>query len=103
MTTISKLFADARQGVQNISARTDHFVDLDIGGESYHGTLFVGKHMRRRLRIWNCVIIAHYDAGGGSPLGAFIYSFQGADANEALDKVERKVEDYAKMVAGMRP
>lgn len=34
---------------------------------------------------------------------SFVYSVQGADANEALDQVERKVQEHARLKLGMVP
>lgn len=93
--TVAKLFADARLGVAGISGRTDHFVGLDIAGQSFNGTLLISRHMRRRTGLWNCVITARHDTRSIT----LCYSFQGKDAEEALGKVERKLlEDATVMV-----
>lgn len=95
MTTIAKLFADARQGVQNISGRTDHFIDLDIGGESYRGTLEITSKVRGRpLSCWSCMIVARHHERDIT----FVYGAPGKTANEALSNVERKVQEHARMM-----
>lgn len=95
MTTIAKLFEDARQGVKGLSGRTDHFSDLEIGGLCFEGALIV----RRRRKEWLCSITAYHHSDGRE--FDLFYSERGDNAGDALGKAEASVDQWATWLAGM--
>lgn len=99
MTTISKLFSDTRQMIPNLSGRTEHFTDLDIAGQRFHGVLSIGKNRRRRPPTWNCSIAAHHNEREI----VIVFGAEEKDAVTALNKAEKGFTERAMTVMEFMP